>query len=151
MRPPTGVPSSVAAQQAVGTPCKLPDCRGLTEPPSVACAALSPQQQVSSTTVAEGENNASLLEKTMDQLLQAHGSPHTDGPDASAKHAPKQLSQAGRPLEPLNRIIVVGKLAEGVPIAELVASHEQVLRGKDATGLLLLLPSGGPSLKEDSR
>ena len=45
-------------------------------------------------------------------------------------------------MEPNNRIVVLGKLVEGAVAAEFAARHEEILNGKDVTGLLLLLPSG---------
>jgi len=82
--------------------------------------AASTQQPLSptQTVAAEAEKDVSLLAMTMDRL-----------------------AQAGRPPEPINRIIVLGKLAEGVTAEMFVSMHEQTL-GQEATGLLLLLPSG---------
>ena len=73
---------------------------------------------------AEAEKDVSLLMMTMDRLAQAE-----------------------RPLEPTNRIIVLGKLAEGTTAEMFVAMHEQTL-GEDVTGLLLMLPSGFAEIVE---
>jgi len=80
----------------------------------------SPAQAAS----AEAEKDVSLLAMTMDRL-----------------------AQAGRPLEPTNRIVVLGKLAEGVTAQMFVSMHEQAV-GKDVAGLLLLLPSGFAEILE---
>lgn len=83
----------------------------------VMCAASQPPSPAQPA-LAEAQKDVSLLAMTMDRL-----------------------AQAGRPLEPINRIIVLGKRAEGVNVETFVSTHEQTV-GKDVTGLLLLLPGG---------
>ena len=82
----------------------------------MAAVATQPPSPVQAA-AAEAEKDVSLLMMTMDRLAQAE-----------------------RPLEPTNRIIVLGKLAEGTTAEMFVAMHEQTL-GEDVTGLLLMLPS----------
>ena len=90
---------------------------------TMAAVATQPPSPVQAA-AAEAEKDVSLLMMTMDRLAQAE-----------------------RPLEPTNRIIVLGKLAEGTTAEMFVAMHEQTL-GEDVTGLLLMLPSGFAEIVE---
>ena len=113
----------------------------------VMCAASQPPSP-SQPALAEAQKDVSLLAMTMDRLAQVPGTTHpksraTPHPSAQCDTsiAPARIAQAGRPLEPINRIIVLGKRAEGVNVETFVSTHEQTV-GKDVTGLLLLLPGG---------